>query len=85
MSNRLEREFPTVHWQAALRRVDDRVLVHTAVARGRRLQGEAIRRGGYKVLVAVARALAAFIRCGAYGIAKRPPEHDCRPAAKHGA
>ena len=74
MSNRLEHEFPVVRWRAALPRGIDHDLVRTAMARGRR-----------GIALSAARALVEFIRCGAYGIAKRAPEHDCRPAAKSGA
>ena len=85
MSNRLEHEFPVVRWRAALPRGIDHDLVRTAMARGRHLQGAAIRRGARGIALSAARALVEFIRCGAYGIAKRAPEHDCRPAAKSGA
>jgi len=85
MSNRLEHEFPAVRWRAALPRGIDHDLVRTAMARGRHLQGAAIRRGMRAAAVAVVRALAEFIRCGAYGIAKRAPERDCRPGAESGA
>lgn len=85
MSNRLEHEFPPVRWRAALPRGIDHDLVRTAMARGRHLQGAAIRRGVRAMAVTVGRALAEFIRCGAYGIAKRAPERDCRRAAKSGA
>ena len=85
MSNRLEHEFPAVRWRAAVPRGIDHDLVRSAMARGRHLQGAAIRRGVRAVAVTVGRALAELIRCGAYGIAKRAPERDCRPAAKSGA
>ena len=85
MSNRLEHEFPPVRWRAALPRGIDHDLVRTAMARGRHLQGAAIRRGVRAIAVTVGRALAEFIRCGAYGIAKRAPERDCRPTVKSGA
>jgi hypothetical protein len=85
MSNRLEHEFPAVRWRAAVPRGIDHDLVRSAMARGRHLQGAAIRRGVRAVAVTVGRALAEFVRCGAYGIAKRAPERDCRPAAKSGA
>ena len=77
MSNRLEHEFPAVRWHRSLPRGVDHHLVRSALVRGRHLQGAAIRRG----LRAVGRALAGFIRCGAYGIAKRPPTPDCRASA----
>ena len=82
MSNRLEHEFPAVRWRAALPRGIDHDLVRPAMARGRHLQGAAIRRGVRSLAVSAARALAEFIRCGAYGIAKQAPGRDCRPVAK---
>ena len=82
MSNRLEHEFPPVRWRSAAPRGIDHDLVRSAVMRGRRLQGAAIRRGARGVLSAVAGALADFIRCGAYGIAKRAPERGCGGARR---
>ena len=88
MSNRLEREFPPHRWQAVppIRRepVPHAVAEHY-LARGRQLQGAAIRRGVRAAAVGIVRTLAEFIRCGAHGIAKRAPEHDCRPAPGRGA
>ena len=82
MSNRLEHEFPAARWRADFPRGVDHDLVRTAMARGRHLHGAAIRRGTRAAAVTIARALAEFLRCGAYGIAKRAPERDRRPAAK---
>ena len=72
MSNRLEHEFPAVRWRAALRRGDRsraacaRRWCAAGACRARR-SGAALRRCR-RASPARSRA---FIRCGAYGIAKR--------------
>jgi hypothetical protein len=81
MSNRLEHEFPTVRWHRSVPGGVDHHLVRSALAHGRHLQGAAIRRG----LRAIGRALAGFVRCGAYGIAKQAPASDCRQTARRAA
>jgi hypothetical protein len=87
MSNRLEREFPAHRWQAVPPIRRDPVLHDMAehyLARGRQLRSEAFRRTARLLFAAGGRALAqvvTFFHCAAYGIAKRPPEHDCRCAA----
>lgn len=91
MSNRLEREFPVHRWQAvpSIRRepVLHQISGHY-LARGRRLRSEAFRRAARIAVAAAGRAVVAvvaFVRCAAYGIAKQPPEHDCRRAAARSA
>ena len=91
MSNRLAREFPTHRWQAVPPIRRDPVLRDVAehyTARGRELRSAAFRRATRTVVAVVGRALAlvaAFVRCAAYGIAKQPPERDCRAASMRGA
>jgi hypothetical protein len=87
MSNRLEREFPAHRWQAVppIRRDGpSHEEIQRYLARGHQLRSEAFRQTGGRVFAAVARVLAevvTFFHCAAYGIAKRPPEDDCRCAA----
>ena len=87
MSNRLEREFPPHRWQAVPPIRHDAAsheVIQRYLARGHELRSEAFRRTGRRVVAAVGRALAqvgTFFHCAAYGIAKQPPEHDCRCAA----
>jgi hypothetical protein len=87
MSNRFGHEFPPQRWQAVpLIRRDglSRDLMQQAVAHGHELHSRAFRGAGRRAFAAAARVLAAivtFFHCAAYGIAKRPPEDDCRCAA----
>jgi hypothetical protein len=91
MSNRLEREFPPHRWQAvppARHDIPSHEVIQLYLARGHELRSEAFRRTGRRVFAAVARAFAqvvTFFHCAAYGIAKQPPEHDCRCAASRRA
>ena len=91
MSNRLAREFPTHRWQAVPPIRRDPVLHDVAehyMARGRELRSAAFRRATHTGVVTLGRSLAqvvALVRCAAYGIAKQPPEHDCRAASARGA
>ena len=91
MSNRLEREFPAHRWQAVppIRRDGpSHEVIERHLARGHEVRSEAFRRTGRRVFAAVAGVLAqivTFFHGAAYGIAKRPPEHDCRCAGPRGA
>jgi hypothetical protein len=91
VSNRLEREFPAERWQTVLPVGRDGLsddLVRRARARGHQLRSQALRRAGRRVFAAGARVLAqivTFFHCAAYGIAKRPPEHDGPCAAPRSA
>ncbi len=79
MSNRLEREFPTVRWQAVPAGGIDHEVVRRAIERGRQLRSEAIRRSGRATFDAVQRGLAratTFLRCRASGLAGRPDADD---------
>jgi hypothetical protein len=91
MSNRLEREFPAHRWQAVppiRREASSHEVIQRYLARGHELRSEAFRRSARIVVAAAGRALiavAAFVRCAAYGIAKQAPAHDCRRAAARSA
>ena len=91
MSNRLEREFPAHRWQAMPPIRHDgpsQEEIQHYLARGHELRSDAFRRTGRRALAAAARVLAqvvTFFHCAAYGIAKQPPEHDCRCAASRRA
>lgn len=91
MSNRLEQEFPPQRWLPVPPAGHDGLsgdLVQSARARGHELRSLALRRAGRSFSAGVTRALsgiATFLHCAAYGIAKRPPEHDCRCAPPRGA
>ena len=80
-------EFPRQRWQAVppIRRDGlSRDLMQHAVAHGYEQRSRAFRRSGRRAFAAGARvlaAIAAFLHRAAYGIAKRPPEDDCRYAA----
>ncbi len=80
MSNRLEHEFPAVRWQAVPARGFDHEVVRGAIARGRQLRSEAIRRSGRATFRALRRGLAratTFLCCTALGLAGRPSAGDC--------
>ena len=88
MSNRLELEFPPQRWPARPGGQDalSSDVVKRALIRGHELRSQALRRAGRRVLAIAAHVLAAivtFFHCAAYGIAKRPPEHDCRAAPRN--
>lgn len=81
MSNRLEHEFPAVRWHRSSPRQLQDHLVNAALVRGKRMQAAAIRHAVRTVIASAAQ----FIRCGAYGIAKRAPDRDCGRTAQSGA
>ena len=74
MSNRLEREFPKNLWHGVPPIGPDGQQLY--LQRARQARAEALAAGGRWVagaLVAALRAVANFVRCAGYGIAKRPP------------
>jgi hypothetical protein len=82
VSNRLEHEFPAVRWRAVAPCAIDPDLVRVAMARGRRLQGVALRRGVRGAVRSLARALADVLRNGTDAIARRARLRQRRQARR---
>ena len=80
MTNRFEREFPSVRWQAVPPRGVDHEPVRRAIERGRQLRSEAIRRSGRAAAGALCAGLAravTLVRCTALSLAGRTQAAEC--------